>query len=125
MPKEDVIAHISGCPFTDFGPCTTIKCTFFIAIDGNLSERECMFKENYFQTLRTYVTQQIATIGEQTAPSLLQADHVEQRLVEGLIAALHRLDGLATHPHTGRNTKATILSLKQNLKNALDDFAKP
>lgn len=117
--------HLSGCPFTNFGPCKTHKCYFFVAVPPRLDpdERACIISALYAQTLSSKVLLQLAVL-----PSVLSRENeiqtaVPLRISQTIADSLASLEGLLSHPKTSSVLKNQIKELKSEIHAALETFA--
>lgn len=123
--SDQTLGIIAGCPFTGFGPCTSEKCTFFVAVPDRLTGRECIIKSIYFIQMTHNLLSLLAPSDKtERSPeiSLSQDYGWSQRAVESLVDWLDYLDGLAKHPKTGDKLKGQIQTMRSTLLLRLQTF---
>ncbi len=122
MPKNKILS-IAGCPFTNFGPCATIKCAFFVKAPHGRDGMDCLFRANYMLQITHNILLQSEFLRSSTSPERLPILPPLQRIVESLVSDLESLAGLSNHPDTGAKLKRDLRLMQAELSKALKTFA--
>jgi len=112
----------AGCPFTNFGPCITDRCSFFVVTDLRTGDSECAIRASYLQQLLSDITIRSVSLFSENAGGPLS--EISIRLAaRNLVSALRYLDGLSVDPGLAPHLKSKLRKMKRDLQKVLKEFS--